>query len=111
MLPPATRRSGESRQGEPMVLWIAPAMTANISMGRSCPSGQRQLREALSLAAQERPETELIIKARECRHVGNSALESRRPDAEPQVTGDVRQAPGEVHRLAVVPQPRAEGRG
>src|SRR5882762_10110302 len=61
-----------------------------------------QLRQPLALAAQERSEPESVVQLCQRRHVRHPASQPGGCDVEPQIAGDARELPREVHRLAML---------
>src|SRR6202158_438352 len=114
MLPPVTRRCGPKAQRVPVRAVISRAMAAKRSMPHATArtetsAGGGQLRQPLALAAQERTKTKLIVQLRQCRHVRHPAPEPGGRDVEPQIAGDARELPREVHRLAMLGEARTQG--
>src|ERR1700681_2677459 len=70
-----------------------------------------QLRQALALAAEERPEAQLVVESGKRRHVRHAALEAERLNVQAQIARDARELAGEVHRVAVLAQPRTQRAG
>src|SRR5580658_1860883 len=112
MLPPATRCAGALAQRVPLSSVICAATPSSDSIdlaGRGRLSGG-QLREPLALAAQERAETEPVVQLAEARQIRQAPPQTLGRHAEVQIAGDARQAPREIHALAMLDEARAETR-
>src|ERR1700730_16814316 len=109
MLPPVTRRCGPKAQRVPVRAVISRAMAAKRSIshyGAHRSSAGGQLRQPLALTAQKRTKAESVVQVRQRRHVRPPAPEPGGGDVEPQIAGDARELPREVHRLAMLGEAR-----